>query len=198
MAGRINIHKVILKIHIYSIFVVSAFLLMYTITAFLLNRHKLLPLCDPEIISTTYTLNLPFGIKTEELPSFIQKEFQLRGQKAKPQLWDNGEISISYVRPGISFQAIIAADRNSVKIITTKPNARLIIRIFHRLKGYGGGFMYDLYVFMSDLTAVSIILISFTGIYLGLYNGEKIILKLMLLAIGLAYILLVVFSFLKS
>lgn len=171
---------------------------MYIITGFLITRHNMFPDYEQKPVTTEHQLSLPEGISVEELPVYLHNEFNLRGHRGKPQSNDKGEITILYYRPGHRYQAIIAADKKNIKITTTKTNLRSTIVIFHRMKEYGGGFIYNLYVLMTDITAVAIIIFSLTGIYLGLYNGKKLFPKLLLFSIGLGYTLLVIFSFMKS
>ena len=37
---------------------------------------------------------------------------------------------------------------------------------FHRVHGYGGGWLYDFYILMMDLASVATILFGLTGLYL--------------------------------
>lgn len=171
---------------------------MYIVTGFLITRHKLLPIKETKGDTTEYSLSLPAGLPDAELPLYLQKEFSLRGHRGIPESKDNGGITIFYYRPGMEYLASIAADKKSIKILTHPTSLRSIVVIFHRLRGYGGGFLYDLYILMTDLTGISIILFSLTGIYLGLMNGKQIFLKLLFLLIGVSYTLLVIFALLKS
>lgn len=198
MAGRIRTHIVIRWVHILSSFIVFGFFLMYIVTGFLITRHKLLPVRETKGDTVQYPLTLPADIPDAELPAFLQKEFSLKGHRGLPESKDNREITIFYYRPGMEYVATIASDRKSVKIFTHPTSLRSIIVIFHRLRGYGGGFLYDLYIFMTDLTGIAIILFSVTGIYLGLRNGKQILLKLIFLCFGMGYTLLVIFTFLQS
>lgn len=191
-------YKNVRKIHIYSAFTVIGFLLMYTITGYLITHNKLLPFAEQIPVITEHQLSLPEGTTVEDLPAYIQNKFKLKGHRGKPQSNNNGVITILFYRPGYRHQAIIAADKKSIKINSTKTDIRGTIVLFHRMKEYGGGFIYNLYVLMTDITAVAIIIFSLTGIYLGLYNGKKLFPKLLLLFIGMGYTLLVIFSFMKS
>lgn len=196
MADRIRTNIVIRWVHILSSFIVLGFLLMYIISGFLIPRHKLLPALETKSDTIEYSLSLPAGLQDEKLSVFLQKEFNLRGHRGIPERKDNGEISIFYYRPGMEYVAEIAADQKSVKIITHPTSIRSVIVIFHRMRGYGGGLPYDLYILMTDLTGIALILFSVTGIYLGLYNGRQILLKLLLLFLGVGYTSLVIFTFL--
>jgi hypothetical protein len=63
---------------------------------------------------------------------------------------------------------------------------------------YGGGFIYDLYVSMTDLTGISMLVFAITGIWLGLNNGKRLMAKLLVLSLAVGYTLLVIFSLMNS
>jgi hypothetical protein len=66
------------------------------------------------------------------------------------------------------------------------------------LAGYGGGFLYETYIFMTDITGIAIIVFSLTGIFLGVYSSKNLFPKLLLLFIGLVYTLLVIITFMRA
>ena len=49
---------------------------------------------------------------------------------------------------------------------TRTENARDVLVGFHRLHGYGGGWLYDMWVLFYDLASLSMIVFALTGIYL--------------------------------
>jgi hypothetical protein len=94
------------------------------------------------------------------------------------------------------FKTLFQKKRKFLTILVT--NLRSTITAFHRLKGYGGGLIYDMYVMITDLTASSIILFALTGLYLGLLERRSLMPKLIVLFIGIGYTLLVIYSFMKA
>lgn len=198
MADRLRPYIIAKKIHIFSALIVTGFLTMYIITGFLMTRHNLWQPKEEKPVSAEYELLLPEGLPVDKVSGYIKKEFDLRGHTGKPQADKKGVVTILYARPGMRYQAVVAADRQSVVITATKTNLRATITGFHRLKGYGGGSVYDLYVFMTDLTAISLIVFALTGIYLGLYDKKNILFKIALLIAGIGYTLIVVYAFMKG
>ncbi len=197
MVNWIGIYRIIRKIHLFSAFTIG-FMMLYFITGFLFTRHDLFHSQEEKIIPKEYQLSLPEGISVEELSAYIQEKFDVKGHRDKIQNNNKGEIIIPYRRPGMRYQAIISSDRKNIIINSTVTNLRSKIVILHRLNGYGGGFIYDFYTLMIDLTAISIIVFAFTGLYLGLFNGKQLIPKLLFLALGTGYTLLVIISFMNS
>jgi hypothetical protein len=198
MADRIALSRIATKIHLYATFIVAGFLTMYIVTGFLMTRHHIWPVVEEKPVAVKHELSFPLSITVEDMPVYLRNEFNLRGHTGKPQVSKDGIIIIPYARPGIRYQVVVAADRKSVTINTTQTGLRATIVGFHRLKGFGGGTVYNLYVFMTDMTAISLILFALTGIYMGLRNGRNLFLKLFLLSAGVGYTLLVVFAFMKG
>ncbi|HLP74051.1 MAG TPA: PepSY-associated TM helix domain-containing protein [Bacteroidales bacterium] len=197
MADRLAFNKVIRIIHRYSAFLITGSLLMYILTGFIMTRYKLFPPGKEETVSAEYPLAVD-SMSEKDLAAYIQKEFGLRGHRGKALKNGRGETTILYNRPGIRHQAVLSPDMKKIKITTTRTSARATVVAFHRMKDYGGGAVYDLYVFMTDITALSIIVFSVTGLYMGLIERKNILIKLILLGIGISYTLLVIFSFMLS
>lgn len=198
MARRLNLNKFIRIIHRYSAFIITGSLLMYILTGFVMTRYKLFPAGKEQSTTTDHLISIPQFVSENDLPSYIQKEFGLSGHRGKIQKNGNGVITILYTTPGIRQQAVLASDKKSLRIISTRTSARATVVAFHRIKEYGGGPVYDLYVFMTDLTASAILVFSITGLYIGLADRKNILLKLLFLVIGISYTLLVIFSFMLS
>lgn len=186
------------KIHLYSAFMITGTLLMYIMTGFMMTRHNLWHPEKEVSVTNEYALSVTSGLKDDGLSSFVQKNFNLRGRKGKPSTDKNGVTTITYIKPGLRQQAIISQDRRNIKITITETNTRAIITAFHRVKGYGGGLLYNLYIFMTDIAGTGIIIFSVTGIIIAFSNRKNIIAKIIILATGIGYTMLVVLSFMRG
>ena len=60
----------------------------------------------------------------------------------------------------------MTAAGDSVHIFRREEDARTTLVGFHRLHGYGGGWLYDIWVVFYDLASLALILFTLTGIYL--------------------------------
>jgi hypothetical protein len=198
MADLTGFYKIMRKVHVYSAFLITGSLLMYILTGFMITRHNLWQPVKDIITESEHELTIPEILNENDLSEFVAEHFGIKGQKGKPVKNNKGVITIQYIKPGIRHQAIISADKRSVKIIKTETNLRATITTFHRLKGYGGGFLYDLYVLMTDLVAAGILLFSITGVFIAFLKPGKLIIKIVLLGAGVIYTALVVISFMKG
>jgi hypothetical protein len=198
MAELKDMYKFIRKVHVYSAFLITGSLIMYILTGFMMTRHNLWK-PGKDISSTVeHELVIPENLDDNDLPAFIAERFGISGHKGKPSVNNKGIITIQYVKPGIKNQAIIAADKKSVKIIKTETAMRATITTFHRLKGYGGGLAYDLYVLMTDLVATGILIFSVTGVIVAFMKRGNPLLKILVLAAGVTYTAIVIISFIKG
>lgn len=188
---------IIRKIHFYSALLITGTLLMYIITGFMMTRHNLWHPEKEESVTNEYPLTLPPGIKAEDVPSFIQEKFNIKGRRGKPSTDKNGVTTIAYLKPGLRQQVIITPE-GKLKIIRTETNTRATITAFHRVKGYGSGFLYNFYILMTDLTGAGIIIFSVTGIIVALSNRKNFIIKLIIFTTGIIYTTLVVMSFING
>jgi hypothetical protein len=198
MENRINTNKIIRSIHLYSAFLIALFLLIHILSGFILNYPDLIHPPEIKTDTTRYALELPAGITNDELPGYVRDEFRLRGHLGKPQTNKAGETSIFYFSPGVRYLAVISADKKNIRINTMLSNSRFVVTIFHRMTGYGGGFFYDLYMLMTDLTGIGVILFAITGVWIAFSKKKDLIPKLVVFCIGMGYTIAVIVSFMKS
>lgn len=64
------------------------------------------------------------------------------------------------------YEAVVAADGQSVRIVESAESLRRTLVGFHRLHGYGGGLLYDVWTLLYDLASLSLIVFAFSGIYM--------------------------------
>lgn len=190
--------NLIRKIHIYSAVLVTGSLLMYIITGFLMTRHHMWKPVAEKSTVTEYPLSLEDGIKDEQIAALIQSRFNISGQRGKPQVNGKNEITIPFVKPGLRQKAVISADRKTIKITRVEMNPRSLITAFHRVKGYGGGFLYDCYAIMTDVTGAGILIFSITGLIIAFSNRNYMILKILIFMAGIGYTVLVILSFMNG
>jgi len=112
--------------------------------------------------------------------------------------WGSGEVIINYVRPGYHYKVVIAPDRKSLPITPREENMHRTAVVFHRMEEYGGGFLYDIYIFMMDLSSLALIVYGLSGIYLWYKLEKKKWPGLLFLLAGAGYTLAVMVSILNS
>ena len=193
MARRISIYQWLRKLHLYAEFIVLGFLLMYFLTGYMMTHSHWFPKPEPEVSIQTFSLDVPENMNPEQLSEYVQNKHNLRGKQQPPQINNEGKITLNYVRPGYHYQA---PDRQTLEVKTTKQNMYATFVVFHRLHGYGGGWVYNLYILMMDLSSIALIVFALTGFYMWFKLLGKRALGWILLAISFVYTFLIVYAFL--
>ena len=194
MAGRVTIQFVILQIHLYTAFVVVVFLLMYFISGFLLVRGSWFSDKRSQSSRGKIELKISGEFGEQELLLYLKKEYSITG---KPNYRRNrdGSQDIEFRSLSRLTQVKIPKDLETVTIERRRLSPREIIWTFHRIHGYGGGILYDIYMVMMDLTSVGLILFAVTGIYLWIKVLPSKKLGIIMLALGVGYTILVILTF---
>ena len=69
---------------------------------------------------------------------------------------------------------------------------------FHRMHGYGGGWLYNIYVLMLDLTSIATILFGLTGLYLWYKLMRKKMWGIILLSASIGYTIIIITFFMNG
>lgn len=160
------LYQIIRRIHLYTAFFLLSFVLMYFATGYLMIHEGLLENHNPE--KKTRNLHLKYkGEKTPEAyAAYLEASFGLEGKRQPPQRREDGSWRFAYSRPGTSYEAVVSAAGDSVRITESREHLRRTLVGFHRLHGYGGGLLYDVWAVCYDLASLALILFTLSGICL--------------------------------
>jgi hypothetical protein len=195
--GVIN-YTLIRKIHLYTAFTLLGFVAMYFITGFVLSHEQWFADTPPVVTTQPCSIKLPEAMSLEDLSVYLQDTLAIRAKRMKPKLKKDGSLAFEYVKPGRIYRLNVSPDRTSAVLQLEKLNGYRTFTAFHRLHGYGGGWLYDLYVLMMDLASIALILFSLTGIYLWYQLMKRKTWGFLLLALSLAYTTLVNYLFMNN
>ena len=148
---------------------------------------------DPEI--TEYDIGEMKNFDVDKLSYWIQKEFEVGGKPVSSEYKKDSTIILEYVHPGTRYVATIQKVSGSMKIETYRQNPYQIVSVFHRLHKYGGGVIYNIYVFMMDISSLSLIVFVISGIILWLKVIKNRWLGIVFLLTGVVYTLWVFLTF---
>lgn len=168
-----NSYKVMRKIHFVTSILIFALSLMYIITGFITSKHEWFDVGKDVKSSQNQPLHFtPDTTDLKRLGNEIKREFNLTGRMNYSKN-KNGEISFNIFRPGIVQHVKINKDLDSLTITKTERKTFYEInKRIHRIHGFEGGTLYFIWGVLLDLTAVSMILFSVTGIFLW-YRARK-------------------------
>lgn len=180
-------YDTIRRIHLYTGVALLAFVVMYFVTGYVLIHGEWFPGGDPVKETREQSLTPATGASPEEYSELLQRQFGLAGKRQPPVRMKDGAWRFNYARPGIAHEVVVPPAGDRVRITTSRFTTRQTLVGFHRLHGYGGGWVYDLWMVVYDLASASMIVFAVTGIYLWYKLTRRRLLGWTLLAVSFAF-----------
>jgi hypothetical protein len=177
-------YTAIRKLHLYAGLVIFIFLMMYFVTGYvLIHRPWFGGQGQPAREVRTESLA---GDPAARTPQGLSSRLSLRGRiNVPPQ--DKPGLRFSVMRPGLVQQVELPADSDTATITTTRQGLIGVLVQLHRVHGYGGGPLWNTFVFFNDLASVSCILFALSGVYLWWKTAQRKIWGVLCLAASCAY-----------
>jgi hypothetical protein len=180
-------YDTIRRIHLYTGVGLLAFVVMYFVTGYVLIHSNFFPGSQPVKTTREEQLTAAPGASAEEYSALLQQQFSLAGKRQPPKQMGDGAWKFEYVRPGITHEAVVPKAGGRVRITTSQHGTRQVMVQFHRLHGYGGGWMYDVWMVLYDLASASMIVFALSGIYLWYKLTKRRALGWALLAVSFTF-----------
>lgn len=163
---KLKLYTVIKQIHLYSTLLTVALLIMYIVTSYMMIYH------DTFKVERNENPVVKVDIKTADInkaswASLLSKH-HINGRLIKEHINHKGELIRVYESANSNTRIVISKNRRTAEIKTTELNLSGSIIGLHRMRGFVGSLKYQLYAFMLDITGVSLILFSVTGVILWL------------------------------
>ncbi len=159
------IYHTIRRLHLYSSFVLAAFIMMYFVTGFVMifeDRFQRKDVEEREI--RTPIPSRAVVSSTDALAGWLQQELGLGGQWYEERR--KNDVTLHFRHPGTVTTVRVLPNIDTAFITIKKGNVYSVMHGFHRLHGYKGGVNYYLWSFFYDLSALSMIVFAATGLYL--------------------------------
>ena len=163
---RIYTYQLIRKLHLYIAFSVLGFVFMYFVSGFILIHENWFLKSKPVTSSSQYAVHIPDTSSMDKIAAYVEEKFDIYAKKERAEKNNDGSLYFEYSKPGGSFAITILPGGVKSIVKTTQFMAAGTMVGFHRVHGYGGGWLYNLYVLMMDLASIAIILFGLTGLYL--------------------------------
>jgi hypothetical protein len=166
-----TMYHAIRRIHLYSGLVILAFLMMYFVSGYVMVHRPWFggQAGKPAAVVRTESLAGYTGPREPAaLAAYVIQRFDLRGRAnvLPPQRQPAQSIRFNIARPGTIQQVDIPHGGDTATITTTRENLAGVFVQLHRVHGYGGGWLWNAFVFFNDLASASCILFAITGVYL--------------------------------
>ena len=185
-------YNVIRKIHLYSGLVILVFLMMYFVSGYVMIHRPWFGGQSgkpPPGVRTESLAGYTGPREPEALAAYVVERFQLHGRANVPPPARQPQKSIRFnvVRPGMIQQVDIPRDGDTVTVTTTRENLAGVLVQLHRVHGYGGGWVWNTFVFFNDVASASCILFALSGVYLWWKTAKRRIWGMLCLAASCAY-----------
>ncbi|NLF39902.1 hypothetical protein GX586_10675 [bacterium] len=161
--------KHVRQVHLYSSFALAAFVVMYFATGYVVVHGGWFGRASEAVSHRTVTLDtaaLEAARDGAAYAAALQGQLGLRGKRAPAARRTDGTWRVTVTRPGVSFEAVVAADGATAVVTERRQGWQRVMAVFHRLHGYGGGWLYDLWALMLDAVGIAMIGFAVTGVVL--------------------------------
>ncbi len=192
-----NLYQIFRTIHFYTATLAGVFLLLFFITGHLLGYYNWFSKDHEEPVVETHSVSIPEFNTDRELANWAKKELKLTGKIDWIGHPEEGSTHIEIATPRV-FNLVKVSHLDQNLTLETRPQTTYeMLSVIHRMHGYGGGFWYDVYLFMMDLASFSLLIFATTGVYLWLKVIKKKWLGWVFLGMGIIYTSWIVSTFLN-
>ena len=179
-------YYIIRKVHLYASLSTVTFLLMYLVTSYLMIHGDLFKTYHREndVVEIKVT---PSEVSTDNWAQFMD-DHHISGRLVDERISPEGDIKREYARAGKNFNTTTFKQKNLVEITTIEKSTAGTLVGLHRISGFEGPLVYDLYAIMLDLVGISLILFALTGMILWLKLLNNNLIAWMVLLSGFVYV----------
>ena len=186
MSTNKRFYQITKQVHLYCSLATAALLLMYILTSYMMIYHDWFKVerseHNPLVIEVTDE-----EIGEENWRRFLRTH-RINGRLIRENFNKNGDLVRTYSSAKSNTVLTIFSDKKEVQIINTELNLPGKIIGLHRLRGFGGSYMYNIYAFLLDIVGISLILFAITGVilWMKLLRHDKI--AWIMLLLGFVYV----------
>jgi len=159
-------YQIIRQIHLYSSLSIVALLLMYILSSYMMIYH------DWFKVESKNETKIILDITAEDIneanwDSFL-KTNGIKGRLVRERFEESGDIIRLYESAKGYAEITVFEKADQVEIRSGELNLSGKINEIHRLRGFGGPFLYNIYAILLDMVGIALILFVLTGVILWL------------------------------
>jgi len=181
-----QLYQIIRQIHLYSSLTIVALLLMYVISSYMMIYHDWFQVKTRNESRITLDIR-PKEINEDNWGSFLNKN-NIKGRLVRENFEESGDIVRLYESAKGYAEITIFKKVDQVEIRSADLNLSGKINEMHRLRGFGGPLLYNIYAVLLDLVGVGLILFVLTGVILWLKLLKHNKLAWTILILGFIYV----------
>jgi hypothetical protein len=159
------------QIHLFAALILTMFILMYFVSGVVLIFEETFPGKDISVARVNTIIPGIGTMKGDTLIASLEDHLNVSGRHQIRK--DGDQTLVNFIHPGMEGRIVVANDSDSVAAVIHERNLNATLIQFHRLHGYHGGWRYWIWAFFYDLSALSMIVFAFTGVYLW-YKTERV------------------------
>ncbi|MBA4057589.1 MAG: hypothetical protein C0490_22940, partial [Marivirga sp.] len=146
-------YHIIRRLHLYATFILSAFILMYFISGFVMIFEDDFKRQEIELEQIKKPISPGIITSEHSLVQWLNQELEIRGQY---RIEENvNSITVHFSHPGTLTSVKVLNGVDTAFITIKKGNVYAAMHNFHRLHGYHGGVNYYVWAVFYDLSAIS-------------------------------------------
>jgi len=165
-----KLYQIIRKTHLLATLILATFILMYFATGFIMIFEETFKRQNLSVKNVKEKVHGIHSIDQDSLVRWSREKYQLSGRSFVDE--NTETLVVDFSHPGTTASVTVSRSDDSVYVEVKKGNFNTVMHQYHRLHGYAGGWNYYLWAFVYDLSAVSMIVFSLTGLYLW-YKVER-------------------------
>ena len=165
-----NLYKVIRKIHLIATLVLATFIFLYFVTGFIMIFEETFQRRNLSVEKVREKIDGVRKIEPDSLAEWSRRKYHLNGRHFIDV--NKESIVVDFSHPGTMASVRVLRSVDSVYVEVKKGNFNTVMHQYHRLHGFEGGWTYFIWAVVYDLSAISMVIFSITGIYLW-YKTER-------------------------
>ncbi len=154
------------RLHLFTGLFLLVFVIMYFATGYVMIHGQWFPRGEPRKSTRTEPLAYVGDRSAPAFREYLEKTFAVRGKRQPARQQPDGSWRFNYIRPGENYEVAVSAAGDQATITRTEFGAVGLANGLHRLHGFGGGGLYDVWAVIYDLASAAMILFALSGIYL--------------------------------
>jgi hypothetical protein len=185
-----NTYQIVKQIHLYSSLATVALLLMYIVTSYMMIYHDWF---QPKGIEEDLVRIdvVPAEVSDDNWQAFLAKN-KISGRLTRDNINKNGDQVRIYSTAKGNTKITLFNETNKVEIAATKLNTSGKVIGLHRMRGYGGPLLYNIYALLLDVVGLSLMLFAITGVILWMKLLKNNIIAWTVFVLGFIYVSAVV------
>jgi hypothetical protein len=160
-------YNVIRRIHLYCGLIIVIFVMMYSVSGFIMTHRPWFNVPHPGPTTRSAALESADDQPDQQLSADVQRQLSLAGRIQFPQKQPSANVTRFWInRPGTMIRVDVSRPQRLILLNTQRVGWDGKLIMLHKVNGYDAEPIFDAYALFCDLTGVAMILFALSGVYL--------------------------------